>query len=497
MNSSAESIIPILILLPLIASLCSFLCRTHLIQTVICFLTVFGLCLTVAQLHIDTVENIEALKYVVGGWAAPLGIEFSLDGLSILMVTLCAFLIAILSFYGTFYFKNKPTERKFWPLWWLLVSGINALFISSDLFNIYVTLEIIGLASVALVALSESKEGLIAALRYLFVGLLGSLLYLAGVALIYYSYGTLEFSALSEQVEKSSLNQISLVLVSLGLALKTAIVPLHFWLPYAHSNAPAPVSAILSGLVVKASFYLLIRFWMEILSPIASNSALYLMGLLGAGAIFWGCFKALKAKRLKIMIAYSTVAQIGYLFLLFPMLATSTLATDTKEIHQEVLAAIAYFIVAHACAKSAMFIAAGNIITVLGHDNISQLQGMAKYIPISLFTFAIAGCSLIGLPPSAGFIAKWLLLNSAIDTGQWWWIVIVVVGGLLAALALFRVLDLAFIKKESKVEPASVINSHKISPYMLYSGLFLALCTIALGFNAELIIDLVLSGGGE
>ncbi|WP_240036184.1 proton-conducting transporter membrane subunit [Pseudoalteromonas sp. A757] len=471
---------------------------TRSVQLVISFLAALGLCVVVQQLYLGLNVDSSTLKYEVGGWAAPLGIGFLIDGLSMLMIILSTFLISVLSFYAAFYFNNKPVAQRFWPLWWLLVTGLNALFISSDIFNIYVTLEIIGLASVALVALNDSKEGLIAALRYLLVGLLGSLLYLAGVALLYHSYGTLSLLSLAEQVEVNLLNLMVLILISLGLALKTAIVPLHFWLPYAHGSAPAPVSAILSALVVKASFYLLVRFWMEILSPVVSNSALMLMGGLGAGAVLWGCVKALRAERLKIMIAYSTVAQIGYLFLLFPLLTSADPEIDSSELRQHTLTAISYFIVAHACAKAAMFIAAGNIIKTLGHDNIAQLQGMAKYMPVSLFTFAIAGASLIGLPPSAGFIAKWLLLNAAVDTAQWWWVIVVITGGLLAALAIFRVLDLAFIKPESSTLAFDKNKSiYKLSPFMPYAGLFLALCTVALGFNAEVIINLVSLGGRE
>ncbi|KAF7785688.1 NADH dehydrogenase (quinone) [Pseudoalteromonas rubra] len=498
-----STLLPLLVAIPLVGAIVSVLLNTKNAQVLTGLLTAMSLLLVIGLilggLSLNGAGDTITLRYSLAGWVAPLGIALSLDGFSALLITLTTFLVAVLTLYSAFYFSASPARVHFWPLWWLLVAGINALFLSADIFNVYVTLEIIGLAAVALVALSGNKEGLTAALRYLLVGLLGSLCYLLAVALLYHAYGTLDFAQLAERVEPNPLSWAALALITVGLVLKTALVPLHFWLPYAHGSAPAPVSAILSALVVKASFYLLVRFWMEILTPAVTNEALMLLGVFGGLAIIWGCVQALRAKRLKLMVAYSTVAQIGYLFLLFPLLMSTdgASASQLAAQHQSALAAVSYFIVAHACAKAAMFIAAGNIIHSLGHDDIARLQGMAKYMPLSLFTFAIAGGSLIGLPPSAGFIAKWLLLNVAIDTQQWWWVLIILTGGLLAALAIFRVLDLAFIKPEHACEQSAPDNWQKVPVAMPVSGLALALCTMALGFNADLIIDLVSIGGGE
>ncbi|MCO7187987.1 MULTISPECIES: proton-conducting transporter membrane subunit [unclassified Pseudoalteromonas] len=497
------SLLPLLIAIPLIGAIFSVLLSTKYAQVLIGLLSALALVLVIGLIlvnlpSVDT-EFTTPLRYVLAGWEAPLGIALSLDGFSALLLSLTVFLVTVLTFYSAFYFAASPARVRFWPLWWLLVAGINALFLSADIFNVYVTLEIIGLAAVALVALSGNKAGLTAALRYLLVGLLGSLCYLLAVALLYHVYGTLDFAQLAAKAESNPLSWAALALITVGLVLKTALVPLHFWLPHAHGSAPAPVSAILSALVVKASFYLLVRFWMEILAPAVTNEALMLLGILGGTAILWGCVQALRAKRLKLMVAYSTVAQIGYLFLLFPLLMSTEEASASQLAAQQqsALAAVSYFIVAHACAKAAMFIAAGNIIHSLGHDDIAKLQGMAKYMPLSLFTFAIAGGSLIGLPPSAGFIAKWLLLNVAIDTHQWWWVVIILTGGLLAALAIFRVLDQAFIKPEQASDHVAPDNWQKVPVAMPVSGLALALCTMALGFNADLIIDLIAIEGGE
>ncbi|MFT5420608.1 MAG: multicomponent Na+:H+ antiporter subunit D [Candidatus Endobugula sp.] len=527
------TLLPMLVGLPLVAAILTTLVKSHgwricisVVVALIQLITVVVLLswLSGSWLH----ENGPSLdsqhqRYALGGWGAPLGIDLAIDGFSALMLALTAVLSLVLTIYSSSYFSESDPQKnktaRFWPLWWLLIMGINGLFLSADIFNIYVTLEIIGLAGVALVALDGGRAALTAALRYLLVGLLGSLCYLLAVALLYRAYGTLDLTQLSAIAEPTAITWAALALITTGLLLKTALVPLHFWLPLAHGSAPTPVSAILSALVVKTSFYLLARFWLDALAPAASDYALFMLGILGALAIFWGSIQALRAKRLKLMVAYSTVAQLGYLFLLFPLFISAgdiaAGSTSGAGLSGPAVSAVAYFIVAHACAKAAMFLAAGNIMRTVGHDEIDRLQGLAKVMPLSLLTFAIAGASLIGLPPSAGFISKWLLLNVAIDTGQWWWAMIMLSGGLMAAMYVFRVLNIAFTRVDNKAQsatqhalnklplainqPPSFINEaravNQLPTLMPLCAFLLAMFTIILGFNAELILDLVSVGG--
>lgn len=498
---SVDILLPLLVGLPLVAAILTTLLKNHGLRAWISVIVALVQLITVAVLlSWLSGSNLDAenQRYALGGWTAPLGIDLVINGFSALMLALTAVLTFILTVYSCCYFSeaHSPSAKtaRFWPLWWLLITGINGLFLSGDIFNIYVTLEIIGLAAVALVALDGSRAALTAALRYLFVGLLGSLCYLLAVALLYRAYGTLDFVQLSAIAESNPITWAALALITTGLLLKTALVPLHFWLPLAHGSAPAPVSAILSALVVKTSFYLMARFWLDTLAPAATDYGLLMLGILGACAIIWGSIQALRAKRLKLMVAYSTVAQLGYLFLLFPLVMSNGVTRDAG-LSGSAVSAIAYFIAAHACAKAAMFLAAGNIMRTVGHDEIDRLHGLAKYMPVSLFTFAIAGASLIGLPPSAGFISKWLLLNVAIDTAQWWWVIVILSGGLMAAMYIFRVLNIAFINVDEKAQVDLQQESiNKLPTLMPLCAFLLAMLTVALGFNAELILDLVTLG---
>lgn len=377
-----------------------------------------------------------ARTHAVGGWQAPLGIDLLADGLAVAMLLLTQLVALPLALYARVYFGPKSTTAQyFWPLTGYLIAGLNALFLSADLFNIYVTLELVGLAAVALVAAGGSSGQVAAALRYLFATLLGSGAYLLGVALIYGTYGTVSISSLSVLLTANAPDVVKIAgcLMLLGLLLKSALFPFHFWLPPAHGGAPAPVSALLSALVVKASFYLILRLWLGPFAPLADVLA-WLPAGLGIGAIFWGSLMAIRAKRLKMLIAYSTVAQLGYLFLIFPLLS------GPGAVQAGVMQAFA-----HGLAKAAMFIAAGVVIKATGQETVDALAGVAQRLPLTLFAFGLAGITLMGLPPSAGFLAKWLLIEAALAQGHWVIMVVVLSGGLLAAVYVFRVLRQAFL----------------------------------------------------
>lgn len=491
MNNSlfGTPLLPLAVVIPLIAAIVSLLLTSPRARAItgIGFATLLLFALAPWLWHTPGADLPTSVRYALGGWGAPLGIDLHLDGFATVLLLSTAALVIVLSIYSAFYFAGQSQAARFWPLWWMLVAGLNGVFLAADAFNVYVLLEIIGLASVALVALAGTREACTAALRYALVGLLGSLCYLLGVALLYRHYGTLDFAQLAALAQADPLTWAALALVTAGLLLKTALLPLHFWLPSAHANAPAPVSAVLSALVVKASFYLIARYWLDILSPAVTDLGSMLLGLLGAVAVIWGCVAAFRAHRLKLLVAYSTVAQLGYLFLLFPLAASGT---DTHM----ALEAVVYFIVAHALAKAAMFLAAGNILRACGHDDIARLRGVAGQQPASLFIFAIAGVSLIGLPPSGGFIAKWLLLNTAISSGQWWWAVVVLCGGLLAALYIFKVLNLAFVRVDL---PSGQIPQPVSAPThagMTLCAFALAIGAVALGFSAEWLVTLLDAG---
>jgi len=392
------------------------------------------------------------VSYEIGGWTAGLGIALRADGLSALMLMMTALVVLAGSVYASAYFSKAAERARFWPLWLLLWTSLNALLLSGDLFNLYVTLELLGLSAVALASLGGKLAAVQAALRYLLVGLLGSMIFLAGVSLIYAGYGTLDLATLTHAVEPGPVAWTALALMTAGLLLKTALFPLHFWLPPAHASAPAPVSAVLSALVVKAAFYLVLRLWLDIFADLVTPAAANLLGILGAGAILWGSWRALRTERLKLLAAYSTVAQLGYLFLFFPVLQ----ALPPGPARDAALGGLVILALTHGFAKAGLFLAIGIIQQRSGHDRIRELDGTAQRLPATTFAIALAGVALIGLPPSGAFLGKWQLLAGSFASGQWLWILVTMAGSLLAAAYMFRVLGHAFGHQPYPQRPVTV-----------------------------------------
>ncbi len=325
----------------------------------------------------------------------------------------------------------------FWTLLLAIWAALNTVFLAGDLFTLYVALELLTFAAVPLVCLDGRAETLAAALRYALFALIGSVLYLVGTVLLYGAYGTLDIALLSQRVHAEPTTLVAAALMTVGLLAKTALFPLHLWLPPAHAGAPAPASAVLSALVVKGSFFIVVRLWFDVMPGIPGLAAAQLLAALGAAAIVVGSVVALRQERLKLLIAYSTLAQIGYLFLMFP------LAFDPGSARLESGGALAGGLlqaITHATAKAAMFMAAGLLYAALGHDRVGDLAGSGRALPLSVLAFALGGVSLMGFPPSGAYLAKELLLQAAAETQQWWWAVVVQAGGLFTSSYLVLVL---------------------------------------------------------
>jgi multicomponent Na+:H+ antiporter subunit D len=315
--------------------------------------------------------------------------------------------------------------------------------------------------------------------------------YLLGVALLYAEFGSLDLFTLGEAIEPTAVVLTAIGLITVGLILKTALFPLHFWLPQAHTSAPAPVSAVLSGLVVKASFYMLVRLWFEAFPDTITYQAATFMGVLGAGAVLWGSLHAIAQTRLKLLIAYSTVAQIGYLFVMMPLALAPIVDPEVLIASWSVDAwrGGVYQALSHAFAKASMFMAAGSIMYALGHDRIADLRGVAEKIPMTTVAFALSGISLMGLPPTGGFVAKWLLLRSSISSGQWWWVVVIVLGGLLAATYVLVVL------RHMLLRPDDDFQMRQIPKVMELATIGLAIASILLGLRAIEVLAFLDIGG--
>jgi formate hydrogenlyase subunit 3/multisubunit Na+/H+ antiporter MnhD subunit len=382
-----------------------------------------------------------ALSCDMGGWPPPLGVALRADGLAAVMLLVTALVTTAIALFARPAFANQAGEARapfvFWTLLLGVTGALNLIWLGADLFTLYVALELLTFAAVPLVCLDGRAATLGAALRYLLFALVGSALYLLGVVLLYGAFGVLDISLLAARADARPAVWVAAGLITAGLLAKTALFPLHLWLPPAHAGAPAAASALLSALVVKGSFFLIVRLWFDALPGLPGDIAGQMLGALGAAAVLMGSILALRQARLKLMVAYSTVAQIGYLFFLFPLAAAHGTAAAWVGV---AFTGGIFQLLAHAVAKTAMFMAAGLIGEALGHDRIAGFAGLGRALPVTVAAFAIAGMSLMGLPPSFGFSAKALLLSAAVAEGNWWWAVVILAGGLLAGGYVFRVL---------------------------------------------------------
>ena len=411
------------------------------------------------------------LEAAVGGWEVPLGIALGADGLSGVFVVTGALILSAVGLFARRDFGGAPAETPrgytFWPLFYAMWAALNAIFLGRDLFNFYVALELLTLAAVAMVAYG----GTAAALRYLLFALMGSLAYLTGVGLIYASAATLDLERLHLVLQGDRAVLAGAALMTAGLLAKAALFPLHAWLPPAHGNAPAAASALLSALVVKAAFFILLRIWFDMMPDAQSPWLTQTLGMLGMAAVVYGSLLAIRQGRLKLIIAYSTVAQIGYLFFVFPLANGSAFALPWSA---GAWSGVIFHALSHAFAKAALFLAAGLVIEALGHDRIADMKGIGRALPITWLAFGIAAISLMGLPPSGGFMAKYLILTSALAGGHVIYALVMIAGGLLAAIYLFRPLGAAM-AGDNLPDIAPVSRRRQLIP------LALAIAAIAIG----------------
>ena len=314
---------PLAILLPALGVLLSFLIGGRRAEWIALGLMPVELAVAVAIACLVWRSG-QPLVYTLAGYAPPLGIALRADGFSAVMLVTAGLIAPAAALFARANFATPQGTEKRAPLvFWTLLQGIQAalslIFLGGDLFNLYVGLELLTFAAVPLVCLDGRPETVAAALRYLLFALFGSVFYLLGVALIYGAYGALDIAILSARVRPEPAVWLAAGLMTAGLLAKTALFPLHLWLPPAHANAPAAASAVLSGLVVKGSFFLVVRLWFDVLAPLPGVIPGTILAALGSAAILFGSVLALRQARLKLLIAYSTVAQIGYLFLMFPL----------------------------------------------------------------------------------------------------------------------------------------------------------------------------------
>lgn len=433
-------------------------------------------------------------RYAVGGWPAPAGIEFAVGHFNtpvLLVVSVVAVAVAV---YARRSVTDEVDTRRA-PLLYtclcLTLTGLLGLTVTADVFNAFVFLEISSLSTYALVALGRRRRALLAAFRYLVIGTVGATFLLIGIGLAYAVTGTLNMADLADRVADLDGNRAlyaAVVFVFAGLAVKMALFPLHAWLPGAYAEAPSAVGVFLSATSTKVAVYVFCRFAFTVFGAGLVFGALPVgsAGLLLASlAMVVGSAVACFQSDLKYLLAWSSVAQLGYI------VAGISLATEDG------VAAGYLHVINHAVAKAALFAVAGVLLFRLGTVRLTALAGLGRTMPWTFAAVVVAGLGLVGVPPTAGFVSKWALVTALVEAGQWPVVVAVLVSSVLALGYIGRVVEVAWFR-----EPADALDPPKPPVSMVAVIWVLVAASVYFGLDATLPADLAraaaeaLLGGG-
>ncbi|MCX6817893.1 MAG: proton-conducting transporter membrane subunit [Candidatus Aenigmarchaeota archaeon] len=329
------------------------------------------------------------------GWSPPFGIVWVVDSFNALMGLLVTGMAMLVAIYSTKYVRER--KSRFFTLLCLMTAGLLGVTLTGDVFNMYVFFEILSIACYGLVAFNTDKEAIEGALKYIVLGPLASSFILLGIAMLYGLTGTLNMADIALKVGPDIAFNVAFGFLIGGFALKSAIVPFHFWLPDVHPVAPSPISAMLSGVVVGTGVYTVMRI---IFTIFGFSGIMWMFVAFGVLTMIIGGIIAIVQTNVKRMIAYSTVSQSGYIFLAFGL-----------GTHLGVSAAI-FHLVNNIVIKSLLFLAAGIIIWHTGKKDMRDLGGLGKQLPLVMICFGIGALSITGLPPLNGFVSKWMIYSA-------------------------------------------------------------------------------------
>jgi multicomponent Na+:H+ antiporter subunit D len=428
-----------------------------------------------------------AYVYQFGLWSPSVGVEFIVDEFSAAMNVLVMALSTLILFYS---FRDMEHEIQsdlvagYYTLIFLMLFSMVGMILTNDLFNLYVFMEILSLTSCGIVSIKRKKENLMASLKYLMLGTIGSVSILLGIAFLYMVTGTLNMTLNYDLIQTAWETYPRNILVALGFILtgfgiKAAVFPLHTWLPDAHSTAPTPSSALLSGLVVKiyifAAIKLLFRvIGMDIISQV--NIPLFITYFAVTGMLMGSIF-AIGQTDIKRILAYSSVAQIGYIVL------GVGLATERG------LSVALFHVVTHALMKSALFLSAGAVIYQTGKRNVKDLGGIGYQMPISMSVFTVGALGMIGIPGINGFMSKWYLSFAVLEAGRPLILLVILLSSFLNAIYYLPIIISAFLRENADRE--NILVRDELPMMMTAPMVIIAGLCILFGFFPQLIMGII------
>ena len=412
------------------------------------------------------------LQYTLGS------ITLRMDGLGLLLSAIALGLGTLVALYSGPYLSKETGQEKFYAMLLLMISMIIGLGCAMDLFNLWIWFEAMAVTSYLLVAFYRDQPGsLEAGFKYLVQNAAGSVLVVIGIALVFAATGSLNLAYIRTVAAPSPWLAAAGALFIIGFGVKTALVPLHTWLPDAHSQAPSGISAMLSGVVIEAGLVAMLR---ALGTLVAVSSTWYLL-LIGIGALnmLVGNLMALQQKQVKRLLAYSSVAQIGYMLLGLGIAFYSGQPDGAQG--------SLFHLLNHGMMKGLAFLSAGVILYALyiasgdhGPLLIEDLSGAARRYPLAALTLSLAVLGLGGLPPLAGFMSKWQIFAAGFETRNPWLEALVIFAALNSVLSLAYYVPL--INAMYRLEPSEKVKNGVGMPrVMVIPLLILGLAIVVIG----------------
>ncbi|MDF1846375.1 MAG: monovalent cation/H+ antiporter subunit D family protein [Parvibaculaceae bacterium] len=480
MLSSLSAHMPVLqvIVLLIAAPLCALFGNRHLAWT-IAFIAALA-AFVISTFLLGSVLDGSVISYHLGGWAPPWGIEYRIDAAN-------AFVLFIVSLIGVLVlpYARQSIEREFeasthtyfYTCYLLCLTGLLGVAATGDAFNVFVFLEISSLATYALVAFGakRDKRALTAAYNYLIMGTIGATFFVIGIGFLYMVTGTLNMADLAvrlAEVGDTRVTRVAFVFILVGMGLKLAMFPLHLWLPNAYSYAPSAITAFLAATATKVALYVLLRFTFTVFQfdfPVQELTFEYVVMPLALVAMFAASIAAVFQKDVKRLLAYSSVAQVGYMLLGVALLTEAGLTAGIIHLFN------------HAVTKGALFLAVGCFVYQIGSSRLGDLKGIGKTMPWTTAALTAGGLSLIGVPLTVGFISKWYLIQASLETGSLWIAGLIVASSLIAVVYVWRIVEVAYL------EPAPEGRKAKEAPLsMILPTYALVAASLYFGINSEL-----------
>ena len=470
----------LLIVVPLVsAPLCVLLRQKTLVWAFATLVCLASLCMA-SMLLIRVLEE-GVISYAIGGWIAPWGIEYRVDTINAYVLLLVSIIAAVLMFFAQPSVADEISGKQhylFYTAYLLCLTGLMGIAITGDAFNVFVFLEISSLSSYTLIAMGRDRRALTASYQYLLMGTLGATFIVIGIGLMYMMTGTLNMFDLSQRLPamfETRTAMVAFAFLTVGMLIKLAMFPMHMWLPNAYCYAPSLVTAFLAATATKVSIYVFLRFtftvWGTEFVFEKLNLDVFLIPLSLIG-IYVASLSAIYQTNVKRLLAYSSVAQIGYMMLGIGFVSVTGLTGGIVHLFN------------HALMKAALFLAAGCAVVRLGSSNLADWKGLGRRMPVTMAAFVLAGLSLIGVPLTVGFISKWYLILAALEAGWWPVALLALLSSLLAVIYVWRVVEVAYFQKandDSNVQEAPLMM--QISMWVLTGA------TVYFGIQTDLTVS--------